>query len=61
MIGRKIKTVKQVCQLALQKKSVYIIPWGRRCPAAFVQSIPAVVLNRLVLTGNVYFWKHKKK
>ena len=57
MLGKRIKTIKQVLELARKGKAVYCIQWRRPCPAAFFQCWQARMLYDFINRGYLYEFK----
>lgn len=54
MRGRRIKTLSALCTAAMDRRSVIFN--GRRMPAAFVQNMQGVRIQRIIEDG-LYLWK----
>ena len=56
--GKKITTYERVAKLATLKKCVWNKQHGRHQPAAMVVHFPAIMLHRLLKSGQLF--EHKK-
>ena len=58
MKGKKVTSLKQLCDLALDRKSVVCESYCFRAhtPAAFMQNLQGAVINRLIQRG-MYVYK----
>lgn len=52
--GRRIRTVDRVCKLAEEGRAICHLYWDKHCPAAFVVSMQARVVNMMVTGGMLY-------
>lgn len=43
-IGKRIKTVERIAEMARKKKSVYVGAWEKRMPAAFIINMAGSIL-----------------
>lgn len=62
MKGKRIKSIKRVCELALERKCIvhdYPMTGEHRIPAAFVQNYMASFLQRYIDNGWIYEYKAK--
>lgn len=58
----RVHSLFELCELAMKRKSVVapnFIPWNKPTPAAFVQNLQGVIINRLIEKG-LFVYEPKK-
>ena len=54
LIGKRIKTIERISQLAGKKKSVYMAAWEKRMPAAFIINMAGSILLSHIRGSGIY-------
>lgn len=60
-LGRKVRSVSELVQIAELRRSVYVEGCLGLKPAAFVGSMQAIYVNRLIKSGRVYHYHPAKR